>query len=806
MKANSGCSPREERRVKGMFIPKRFGCLFLALMVLSVSDFPLFAQSVGGAEKLTPSLRARLKGAADQETFRFSVVLRDQASQRRSLSFADRRRHVRRRQDAVLDALPQWAGRTRRLENVAGFSGMGDASLIQSIARLPEVERVYLDIPLFPLMSEGGPLTGADHAATLGITGSGVNVAILDGGVMTSHPDLAGDVVAEACFCEDTSGLGCCPDGSSTMMGVGSVTDVDGHGTMVSGVITSSGGVASRGIAPDSGIVAVKVYDPSSAGLSISSVDAALDWILSEHVSLGVRVVNLSLGSVSTYSNASAYPCAGTLTAALVSDLAAVGIATFASSGNDGVDDGISFPACISEAISVGGVYDANVGFSAWAGCSDLTTAADLFVCHTNSGPLLDMLAPDWRTRTTALGGGATNFGGTSASSPYAAGLAALLFAQDPSRTPAEVKTLLISGGPSIMNPSSGLSFPRADVSDEFPVCGDGELSGNEECDDGNVDGGDCCSSLCTFDAASTPCDNEDACTTDSLCDGGGSCSVGVAVICDDGLYCTGVESCDSDLGCQPGVAPSIEDGVGCTVGACDEASDVVTHSPDNGACDNGLYCDGVEVCDPVLDCQSGVAPSIEDGVGCTVGACDEVSDVVTHSPDNGACDNGLYCDGVEVCDPVLDCQSGVAPSTEDGVGCTVDTCDEVNDLVMHTADDGACSNGLYCDGLEVCDPMLDCQSGSAVSADDGVPCTIDSCDESAGGVLHVPDDASCDDLDPCTADLCDALLGCQNEVIAGCIAEVPLSDGLSRLLLIALLLLTGGAGLWSRWGRVHVS
>jgi hypothetical protein len=99
-------------------------------------------------------------------------------------------------------------------------------------------------------------------------------------------------------------------------------------------------------------------------------------------------------------------------------------------------------------------------------------------------------------------------------------------------------------------------------------------------------------------------------------------------------------------------------DGVGCTVDACDEASDSCAHLPDHGLCDNGLFCDGVERCDPVADCQSGTPPSCGDGIDCTVDSCNEGADSCDSVPDDALCDNGLFCDGYETCDVVLDCLS----------------------------------------------------------------------------------------------------------------------------------------------------
>jgi YVTN family beta-propeller protein/cysteine-rich repeat protein len=79
-------------------------------------------------------------------------------------------------------------------------------------------------------------------------------------------------------------------------------------------------------------------------------------------------------------------------------------------------------------------------------------------------------------------------------------------------------------------------------------VCGDGTRTFPEECDDGNTEGGDCCSAGCTLEAAGDPCASDaDACTDDE-CDGAGTC-VHPAIVCDDGDLCT-ADSCNSLTGC----------------------------------------------------------------------------------------------------------------------------------------------------------------------------------------------------------------------------------------------------------------
>jgi subtilisin family serine protease len=205
---------------------------------------------------------------------------------------------------------------------------------------------------------------------------------------------------------------------------------------------------------------------------SFSDVAAALDWVLTTGIPLGVRVVNISLGDGVEYATAFSSPCTGSNTANAIGLLHAADVAVFVASGNDGYDNGVQFPACTPEAISVGGVYDANLGSLSWCAntscsetlCTDFNTQADDFVCHSNSGLLLDVLAPDWKTSTSAIGGGQHDFGGTSAASPYAAAQAAVLLEADDSLTPDEIRSLLVSTGSPVINSDNGLSFPRTDV------------------------------------------------------------------------------------------------------------------------------------------------------------------------------------------------------------------------------------------------------------------------------------------------------------------------------------------------------
>ncbi|MCH7708759.1 MAG: hypothetical protein IH884_09715 [Myxococcales bacterium] len=219
----------------------------------------------------------------------------------------------------------------------------------------------------------------------------------------------------------------------------------------------------------------------------------------------------------------------------------------------------------------------------------------------------------------------------------------------------------------------SGLTGP---VSNAFVLelvpsnCGDGVPEGGEQCDDGNTEDGDCCSSACQFETAGTICGPGDACIGSSSCDGAGACLAGAPVICDDGQFCNGAESCDIVSGCQAGTPPTLDDGIGCTVDACDEASDSVTHTPDDSACDDALFCNGAETCNAATDCEAGTPPTLDDGVACTVDSCDEAGDQVQNTPDPAACQDADpctadSCDAIFGCvnDPIPDCTATAVPT-----------------------------------------------------------------------------------------------------------------------------------------------
>jgi hypothetical protein len=99
----------------------------------------------------------------------------------------------------------------------------------------------------------------------------------------------------------------------------------------------------------------------------------------------------------------------------------------------------------------------------------------------------------------------------------------------------------------------------------------------------------------------------------------------------------------------------------------------------------------------------------------------------------------------------------------DDGLDCTLDSCNRQLSRCQFVLDDSRCQNGVFCDGVEHCDGDLGCRQGAILDCNDDQTCTIDTCIEATKSCAHklrdadgdgVPDghcqaNADCDDGDP---------------------------------------------------------
>ncbi len=105
------------------------------------------------------------------------------------------------------------------------------------------------------------------------------------------------------------------------------------------------------------------------------------------------------------------------------------------------------------------------------------------------------------------------------------------------------------------------------------------------------------------------------------------------------------------------------------------------------------------------------------------------------------------------------DAACATARECDDGIACTLDTCQEgrcFRELV-----DAVCDDGIFCNGVERCDVAAACVPRPQ-ACDDGIACSLDACDEATRACRHDPDDTLCP-----PSHVCDLALACQARVLA---------------------------------------
>ncbi|MFT4571539.1 MAG: cysteine-rich repeat protein [Hyphomicrobiaceae bacterium] len=275
------------------------------------------------------------------------------------------------------------------------------------------------------------------------------------------------------------------------------------------------------------------------------------------------------------------------------------------------------------------------------------------------------------------------------------------------------------------------------------PECGNGVVEGDEICDDGNVTDGDGCNATCVDEGciAMTPgypevalCDDRDLCTVDSCDPTIGECERGA--VCDDGIECT-VDSCANGVCTAIPTDSRCDDGNVCTDDFC--STEVDCAAANNAApCDDGLFCTVDDSC--LRGACGGDARDCNDSVGCTIDSCDELADTCTNAANDEACFDDVFCNGLETCSVESGCQ--VAPSEADCSGldgvCEAGVCDAELDICVREAanESAGCDDGDECSDNDVCAAGV-CQ-GVAIP-----DCVVPVC-----GNGTVEGDETCDDGD----------------------------------------------------------
>jgi len=304
----------------------------------------------------------------------------------------------------------------------------------------PDVAAVYEIEKLRYTLAQSLPLINQPAAARQGYTGAGTTVVVLDTGVDFTQAAFGNCTAAGTPGCRVAVSMDIATQDDTN-------DDTVRHGTNVSAIIA--------GVAPGTQLAVLDVFNGDFA--YSDDILAGINWAINNQTTRNIVAINLSLSDGTNNST----DCPDNWAAAAFNNARAAGIVPVVASGNDGFSTGISGPACVPGALSVGAVYDADLGAMSWSSCSDTTTAADRVTCFSNSGAPLDILAPGSQILAAKV-----TMSGTSQAAPHVAGAVAVLRSAEvsPFSSADEIIGHLTSTGVQITDPKNGLVRPRLNL------------------------------------------------------------------------------------------------------------------------------------------------------------------------------------------------------------------------------------------------------------------------------------------------------------------------------------------------------
>lgn len=379
---------------------------------------------------------------------------------------------------------------TRRFSYQFGFSARVTPAALERLVNSPDVVAIEKDAILQPHLAQGIPLMNASTVRG-SYTGLGVSIAICDTGIDTSHPRLGGGGFP------NTKVIGGYDTGNSDADPRPDPYTGEAHGTACAGIAAGNMGTAGDyigGVAPEAKLYSIKISNDTTGTATASSIITGWEWCVThknDDPANPILIISTSFGGGRYFASCDSASSAMTTAAA---NAVAAGITLFASAGNDGYCDSIAWPACISYVNSVGAVYDASFGtyypcvsnascaVKTPGGCSTGyfatdNTRPDKVPSYSNSASFLTLFAPSNRASTTDIVGFSgyssgdyyTNFGGTSAAAPYAAGAAAMLqqavkVAAGSYLTPAQVRSYFVGAGDNVTDGKVAVTKPRINL------------------------------------------------------------------------------------------------------------------------------------------------------------------------------------------------------------------------------------------------------------------------------------------------------------------------------------------------------
>ena len=309
----------------------------------------------------------------------------------------------------AMDATPQAIETISKNKNVQLIASVKTIHLLESTPS----QTVLNDIYTQSSAPWGISKIRAPDVWNLSVTGSGINISIIDTGINATHLDL--DDLDDNVSTNDPKVIKWIDYISNNI----TPYDDDGHGTHVAGTASGTGGI---GVAPGANLFAAKIFDSDGAGSGLD-LCYAFQWSIEN----GADIISFSGGGDHD-----------PIFTSMIDNTIAAGVLPVIAAGNEGPSTStISCPGDEKNSFTVGA-----------------TDSSDIVANFSSRGPVTlngetyikpDVSAPGVWIYSSYHDGNYVYMTGTSMATPHVSGAAALMLQVNPSLSPTEVKSILES-------------------------------------------------------------------------------------------------------------------------------------------------------------------------------------------------------------------------------------------------------------------------------------------------------------------------------------------------------------------------
>ncbi len=416
-------------------VNKKFSWIFVSLFLLATFNFvDVFADEIISEDKTATEDKISSQVYQSlEENDKVKVIIKFGNSEKSSV----------RKSSAVgtMSSVENIITPIHTFEN--SFSAEISEEDLENLKNTSGIESIVLDQPVHAFLQQSVPLINANLTWSINylgknITGLGETVCVVDTGINFSNPDLTGRNKSCVIDCYAKTCVENC-----------SISDDNGHGTHVAGIVGANGSL--KGVAIETGLIGVKVLDASGGGYG-SYVQAGMQWCVNNAATYNISVISLSLGDCANWVN---YCTNGDNSGYItqINNAVAKNISVVISSGNGQSAScptttslGVSAPACAQNATAVGATND-----------------LDSIASFTQRWGLFQLMAPGVSIYSTSSAGAVyETMQGTSMAAPHVSGVIALLqqysrLQNNRSLTTNEIKIILNNSG-EIVPDTSGVT------------------------------------------------------------------------------------------------------------------------------------------------------------------------------------------------------------------------------------------------------------------------------------------------------------------------------------------------------------